>query len=140
MQLKAMSNTTNPKQKQEEVRKCTKQGNILRNQPHQRYISSRGNKQHDAEQCYRCGDTSHTKGQQCPAIEVECFNCNKHGHFSKVYKSRTRSDMMTLQKEEPYGITSECSRYTNVFLGTLEAQDSFSASMIARIKQRKKWH
>ena len=48
-----------------------------------------GNKRPDnnTRQCYRCEDTPDTKGQQCLAIGVERFNCNKRGHFSKVCKS-----------------------------------------------------
>ena len=122
MQLKAMSDTTTPKQEGGEVNAISK-GNRPGNQSHQQYTSGRGNKRHDnnPRQYYQCGDTQHTKGQQCPAIRVECFNCNKRGHFSKVCKSKTRSDVMTLRKEQPDDITSECSSYDKVFLGTLEA-------------------
>ena len=45
--------------------------------------------------------------------------------------------MMTLQEEQPAGVTSECSSYDKVFLGTLEAQDSPSTSTIASIEQQK---
>ena len=123
MQLKAMSDTTTPKQEEGEVSAISK-GNRPGNQ--------------SPRQCYRCGDTPHTKGQQCPATGVECFNCNKSGHFSKVCKSKTRSDVMTLQKEQPDGVTSKCSSYDKVFLGTLEARDSSSTSTIASIEQKKK--
>ena len=139
MQLKAMSDTTNPKQEEGEVNAISR-GNKPRNQPHQRYTSGRGNRRRDnnLRQCYRCEDTPHTKDQQCPATGVECFNCNKRGHFSKVCKSKTRSDVMTLQKEQPDGVTSECTSYDKVFLGTLEARDSPSTSMIASIEQKEK--
>lgn len=132
MQLKAMSDTTPPKQEDREVNAISK-GSRPANQPHQRNISGRGNRRHDnnPRECFRCGDTPHTKGQQCPATGVECFNCNKHGLFSKVCKSKTRSDVMTLQKEQPDSATSECSSYDKVFLGTLEAQHSSNTSMIA---------
>ena len=44
---------------------------------------------------------------------------------------------MTLQEEQPDGVTSECSSYDKVFLGTLEAQDSSSTSTITSIEQQK---
>ena len=137
MQLKAMTDTT-PKQEEGEVNAISK-GNGPGNQSYHKYTGGRGSKRHDnnPRQCYPCGDTSHTKGQQCPAIGVECFNCHKRGHFSKVCKSKTRSDVMTLKKEQPDDVTSECSSYDKVFLGTLETQDSSSTSTIASIEQRK---
>ena len=49
----------------------------------------------------------------------------------------TRPDVMTLKKEQPDDLTSECSSYEKVFLGTLETQDSSSTSMITSIEQRK---
>ena len=141
MQLKAMSNSTTPKQEEEQVNAISK-GNRFGNQPHQKYTGGRGNKRLDnnPRQCYQCGDTPHTKGQRCPAIGVECFKCNKPGHFRKACKSKTRSDVMTLQEEQLDGVTSKCSSYDKVFLGTLEAQDSPSTSLIASIKQQKKPH
>ena len=91
------------------------------NQSYQKYTGGRGNKRHDnPRQCYRFGDTPRTKGRQYPAIGVECFNWNKRGHLSKVYKSKTRSDVMTLWKKQPDDITSECSSYDKVFLEALE--------------------
>ena len=42
---------------------------------------------------------------------------------------------MTLQKKQPDGVTSECS--SQVFLGTLEAQDNPNTSTIASIEQGK---
>ena len=117
MQLKAMTDNT-PKQEEGEVNAMSK-GNGPGNQSYHKYTSGRGSKRHDnnPRQCHRCGDTSHTKGEQCPAIGIECFNCHKRGHFSKVCKSKTRSDVMTLKKEQPDDITSECSSYDKVFLG-----------------------
>ena len=71
MQLKAMSDTT-PKQEEGEVNAISK-GNRPGNQSYHKYTRGRGSKQHDnnPRQCYRCGDTSHTKGQHCPAIGVD---------------------------------------------------------------------
>ena len=137
MQLKAMTDTT-PKQEEGEVNEISK-GHGPENQSYHKYTGGRGSKRHDnnPRQCYRCGDISHTKGQQCPAIGVECFTCHKRGHFSKVCKSKTRSDVMTLKREQPDDVTSECSSYDKVFLGTLETQDSSSTSTIASIEQRK---
>ena len=75
MQLKAMTDTT-PKQEEGEVNAISK-GNGPGNQSYHKYTSGRGSKRHDnnPRQCYPCGDTSHTKGQQCPAIGVVelCF-------------------------------------------------------------------
>ena len=138
IQLKAMTDTTTPKQEEGEVNAISK-GNGRGNKSHQKYTGGRGSRRHDnnPRQCYQCGDTSHTKGQQCPAIGVECFNCHKRGHFSRVCKSKTRSDVMTLKKEQPDDVTSEYSSYDKVFLGTLETQDSSSTSTIASIEQRK---
>ena len=44
---------------------------------------------------------------------------------------------MTLKKEQPDDVTSECSSYDKVFLGTLETEDSSSTSVITSIEQRK---
>ena len=44
---------------------------------------------------------------------------------------------MTLKKEQPDDVTSECSSYDKVFLETLETQDSSITSMITSIEQRK---
>ena len=45
--------------------------------------------------------------------------------------------MITQQKEQPDGVTSKCSSYDKVFLGTLQAQESPSTSMIGSTEQRK---
>ena len=108
------------------------------NQSHQKYTNGRGNKRHNPKQCYRCGDTPHTKGQQYQVIGVECFNCGKRGHFSKVGRPKTSSDVMTLRKKQPDVVTSEYSSYGKVFLGTLEAQDSSSISTIASLDRTAK--
>ena len=92
------------------------------------------------KQCYRCGDSFHAKGQQCPASGAECYNCNKRGHFSKVCTSKTKNDVM---KDQPNGATSECPSYDRVFLGTLEAEQNASLNSspstptTAGIEQRK---
>lgn len=114
MQLKVRSDTTTPKQEGGEVNAIRK-GNRPGNQSHQKCTGGRGTQRHEnnLRQCYRCGDTQHTKGQQCPAIGVQCFNCNIRGYFSKVCESKIRSDVMTLRKEQPDDVTSECSSYDN---------------------------
>jgi len=136
LQLKAMSDTTTPRQEEEEVNAISKVSRFG-HQPHQKYTGGGGNKRHvnNPRQCYRCGDTPHTKGQQCPAIGVACFNCINVVISAKF--ASLKQDVMTLQKEQPDGVTSECSSYDKVFLGTLDAQDSSSTSTIASIEQRK---
>ena len=37
-----------------------------------------------SDRCIRCGDTSHTKGFQCPAKKFQCKVCHKFGHFTTV--------------------------------------------------------
>ena len=36
------------------------------------------------DKCIRCGDTSHTKGFQCPAKKFQCKVCHKFGNFTSV--------------------------------------------------------
>lgn len=38
--------------------------------------------------CNRCGNESHTGDKKCPAGSVQCHNCHKRGHFSKVCQKR----------------------------------------------------
>ena len=38
--------------------------------------------------CYFCGDTRHDR-LQCPALNDECLNCKKKGHWSRVCKSKS---------------------------------------------------
>ena len=37
-----------------------------------------------SDRCIRCGDTSHTKGFQCPVKKFQCKVCHKFGHFTSV--------------------------------------------------------
>ena len=124
IQLKAMSDSLPPSQLQQpdgEVNAISKGKETEDRRTRGRTTRRPENK---PMQCYRCGDSFHAKGQQCPASGAECYNCNKRGHFSKVCKSKTKKDVMTLQKDRPDGATSECPSYDRVFLGTLEAEQS----------------
>ncbi len=39
--------------------------------------------------CYRCGSTKHlANDSRCPAVSVNCNNCQKLGHFSRVCHSQ----------------------------------------------------
>ena len=57
---------------------------------------------------------------------------------------RNKKGVMTLQKDQPDGVTSECPSYDRVFLGTLEAEQSVplnsrpSTPTTAGIEHRKK--
>ena len=140
MQLKAMTDTTTPKQEEGEVNAISK-GNGPGNQSYQKYTGGRGNKRHDnnPRQCYRCGDTSHTKGQQCPAIGVECFNCNKQGHFSKVSQSKTRSDVfqkhLDSSLESLKGVTGIADD-TFVYGATEEEHDANMVNLMIKSRER----
>lgn len=43
--------------------------------------------------CYRCGSRKHlANDSRCPAVSVNCNNCQKLGHFSRVcHSQQTRS-------------------------------------------------
>ena len=44
---------------------------------------------HKYKACHFCGGPFHSKGRAaCPAVEKNCFNCGKLGHFSKVCRQR----------------------------------------------------
>ena len=87
MQLKAMSDSFPPSQLQQLDGKV----NAISKEEETEGRRSKGKvtrwPENKPKQCYRCRDSCHAKGQQCPASGAECYNCNKRGHFSKVCKS-----------------------------------------------------
>ena len=38
----------------------------------------------DRNRCYKCGDTVHLEGFQCPAKKYQCKACHKFGHFTSM--------------------------------------------------------
>jgi hypothetical protein len=44
--------------------------------------------------CQRCG-LNHSREQTCRALNVECYNCHKIGHLSRVCKSAKRTPQQT---------------------------------------------
>ena len=108
MKLKAMSDSLPPSQLQQLDGKV----NAISKEEETEGRRSKGKvttwPEKKPKQCYRCRDSCHVKGQQCPASGAECYNCNKRGHFSKVCKStmmvvvqRVNAQVMT----ESYHIT-----------------------------------
>lgn len=49
-------------------------------------------------QCGRCGREVHSV-EQCPARDATCNSCKKRGHFAKVCKSNTISEINTADIE-----------------------------------------
>jgi len=47
------------------------------------------------EQCWKCGRRRHERLNLCPAINHQCFICNRIGHFAKVCRSTARADQAT---------------------------------------------
>lgn len=47
--------------------------------------------------CFRCGQKNHTNKEKCRAVDKDCLNCGKLGHFAAVCRSpaRTSSDKRT---------------------------------------------
>ena len=42
--------------------------------------------------CFRCGmDFPHKEGQKCPAVDKECYQCHKQGHFARVCRRTSHS-------------------------------------------------
>lgn len=41
--------------------------------------------------CYRCGETNHSERRLCKAVDKDCLNCGKRGHFAAVCRSSTRA-------------------------------------------------
>lgn len=65
-------------------------------------------------QCGRCGREAHSV-QQCPARDATCNSCKKRGHFAKVCKSNTISEINTADIESEEDVA---------FLGSVNANDS----------------
>jgi len=47
------------------------------------------------EQCWKCGRRRHERLNLCPAINQQCFICNRIGHFAKVCRSAARANQAT---------------------------------------------
>ena len=46
-------------------------------------------KRTQAMQCTRCGENDHTRGEQCPAINITCHKCKRKGYFASQCFSKT---------------------------------------------------
>ena len=56
----------------------------------------RGDKHSTETTCGYCGSLPHRSGEECRAVDQECHNCGRLGHFSKV--CRQRSDYQNNEK------------------------------------------
>ena len=56
-----------------------------------------------SNKCYRCGNTIHAKGFQCPAKKFQCKVCHKFGHFTTVcyQKSQGQHSSNSFQSKKP---------------------------------------
>ena len=50
-------------------------------------------------ECGRCGCRPHNKLQKCPAINSNCYNCHKVGHYQHMCFKTKPSGVNTLQSE-----------------------------------------
>ena len=53
--------------------------------PSEKFTGNKGN----GDLCNRCGGKPHSS-KPCPALNKKCNTCEKVGHFSKVYRSKTQ--------------------------------------------------
>ena len=57
------------------------------------------NKQSD--RCFRCGNTMHAKGLQCPAKNFQCKVCHKFGHFTTVCYQKNQQTSSSFKPRKP---------------------------------------
>ena len=68
-------------------------------------------------QCDKCGN-QHQRFQKCPAYGMECYNCGRKNHFSKVCRSRSR----TTQYRKVHIVThDETDPSDDLFIGMLKS-------------------
>ena len=66
-------------------------------------------------QCDKCG-TRHQRHQKCPAYGMECYNCGRKNHFSKVCRSQPREK----QHRNVYSIAHDtCETAEDLFIGMI---------------------
>ena len=57
------------------------------------------NKQSD--RCFRCGDTMHAKGFQCPMKKFQCKESHKFGHFTTVCYQKNQQTSSSFKPRKP---------------------------------------
>ena len=58
-------------------------------------------KQNSPKKCYRCGSPFSAKHiKQCEALKAKCSNCNKIGHFAKVYQQKNVNCVDNTEEQE----------------------------------------
>ena len=75
--------------------------------------------------CGNCGKSWHTNRAECPAQNVECFKCNKVGHFMNVCRSskhsRHQNTSTTGRKPASAAVLSHAPSLASVLAGTPES-------------------
>ena len=73
--------------------------------------------------CSRCGKSSHPR-QSCPAKDATCFRCNRKGHYSTQYLSKTVEEITNPLREQTLNDSSGSDFYSDsLYLDTVNGHN-----------------
>ena len=69
--------------------------------------------------CRNCGLNSHSR-EQCPARNMQCYNCHKTGHFARACRSKKNKQVNEVGANNEQSANHAKDTHDQVFLGPIE--------------------